>query len=262
MEDYFCKTKPVYNLGAYSTIFNQVFLNYFDVLVNQSASQEVKKLITDSNLRQLDIYFQEKLHFNKSLSHLVLLKSLNDAYYSRQFPKAAVLKMLDQVKTEGWTNYELETAKLIQSKLTWLASGTMPPPIKLKNRKGENISLSDFGNTYIYLHFTDPKNPICRQHLDALKNIAEHYKGKLTILNVVPKGAEIKPESDWAGIFCDPDPNALKTYKVRTFPNSFLIGKDGRLLLSPAPNPIDGLDRQLGQIMKSDYIRELRESGK
>lgn len=262
METYFSSIKPLYNLAAYSTIFNQVFLNYFDVLINQSNNQEIKKLIFSADIHQVDLYFQEKLKFNQSLSHLILLRSLHDAYYSKQFSKSLALKMLDQVKGEEWSNLEQETAKLIRTKLTYLASGTMPPSINLNNMSGQKISMSDFRSTYIYLHFTDPKNPICRQHLDALKTIADHYKGKLTIINVVPKSSAIKPENGWAGIFTTSDSNLLETFKVKTFPNSFLIGKDGRLLLSPAPNPIDGLDRQLGQIMKSDYFRELQKSGK
>lgn len=259
METYFSSIKPQYNLAAYSTIFNQVFLNYFDVLINQSNNQEIKKLIFSADIHQLDIYFQEKLKFNQSLSHLILLRSLHDAYYSKQFSKSLALKMLDQVKGEEWSNWEQETAKLIRTKLTYLASGTLPPTINLKNLSGQKINLSDFPNTYIYLHFTDPKNPICRQHLDALKTIADHYKGKLTIINVVPKGSPIKPEIGWAGIFTTSDSNLEETFKVKTFPNSFLIGKDGRLLLSPAPNPIDGLDRQLGQLLKSDYYKEMQK---
>lgn len=262
METYFSSIKPHYHLAAYSTIFNQVFLNYFDVLINQSNNQEIKKLIFIADIHKLDIYFQERLKFNPTLSHLILLRSLHDAYYSRQFSKSLALKMLDQVKGEKWSNWEQETARLIRTKLTYLASGTLPPAINLKNLSGQKINLSDFPNTYIYLHFTDPKNSICRQHLDALKTIAEHYKGKLTIINVVPKGSTIKPENGWAGIFTTSDSNLEEIFKVKTFPNSFLIGKDGRLLLSPAPNPIDGLDRQLGQIMKSDYFRELQKSGK
>lgn len=259
METYFSSVKPVYNLAAYSTIFNQVFLNYFDVLINQSNNQEIKKLIFSTDIHQLDLYFQEKLKFNPSLSHLILLRSLHDAYYSKQFSKSLALKMLDQVKGEEWSKWEQQTAKLIRTKLTYLASGTLPPSINFKNLNGQKINLSDFPNTYIYLHFTDPKNPICRQHLDALKTVADHYKGKLTIINVVPKGSPIKPENGWAGIFTTSDSNLEETFKVKTFPNSFLIGKDGRLLLSPAPNPIDGLDRQLGQLLKSDYYKEMQK---
>lgn len=257
METYFSSHKPVYNLAAYSVIFNQVFTNYFSRLNNP----EINKEINAANLQKLDEYFQQKLHFNKELSHLVLLKSLNDAYYSKQFAKASILKMLGQVKSPDWNPFEQETAQLISTKLVYLTSGTVPPAISLKNLNGQKVNLADYRNTYVYLHFTDPQNMICRQHLDALKPISARYKEKLVIINIIPDGKVFKNESAWPGIFATSETNIEASYKVKTFPNSFLIGKDGKLLLSPAPNPIDGLDRQIGQIFKSDYIREMQKSG-
>jgi hypothetical protein len=261
MERYFSTTKPIYNLAAYATIFNQLYFNYFDVFANSPNSAEIRNLINSSNIRQIDIYFQKQLHFNQELSHLVLLKSLNDAYYSKQFSKSGVLKMLDQVKSEGWSLYEQKIAQLIRKNLTWLTSGTNPPAISLKELKGSGVKFSDYAGSYIYIHFTDPKNSICRQHLDALKTVANHYKEKLIIINVVPKGSVINSENGWAGLFTTTESNLEATFRVKTFPSSFLIGKDGKLLLSPAPNPIDGLDRQLGQIYKSDYYKSLQKSG-
>ena len=260
MESYFSSIKPIYNLAAYSTLFNQVFLNYFNVLTNVANSTNIKNLINSAALQQLDDHFQKQLHFNKELSHFVLLKSMNDAYYSKQFSKASILKMLDLVKTLGWSEYEQKTAQLIRSELTYLTSGTTPPAILLKNLNGQKVNFSDYPNIYIYLHFTDPKNSICRQHLDVLKTIATHYKDKLVIINVIPANATFKNESGWAGIFATTESNIEETYKVKTFPNSFLIGKDGKILLSPAPNPIDGLDRQMGQLLKSDYFKEMQKN--
>jgi len=260
METYFSTVKPFYNLAAYSTLFNQVFMNYFNVLTNAAGGSEVTQLINSSSLLKLDEYFRNKLHFNRELSHWVLLKSLNDAYYNKQFAKASVLKMIDQIKTTDWSAYEKETAQLIRIKLTYLASGTAPPEITLKDLNGQNVKFSDFKTSYIYLHFTDPNNSICRQHLDALKTIADRYKDKLTIINVIPDGSLFKNENNWPGIFTTSSSNLEKTYKVKTYPNSFLIGKDGNLLLSPAPNPIDGFDRQMGQILKSDYFKSIQKS--
>jgi hypothetical protein len=262
MESYFSKIKPLYNLGAYSAIFNQVFMDYFSMLTNAPNSAEIKNAINTANLPKLDELFQKKLNFNKELSHLVLLKSMNDAYYSKQFSKATILKLLGQAKSPEWNEYEQETAQFILSNLTYLASGTKPPAIALKNLNGQKVSFGDYPNTYIYLHFTDPKNSICRQHLDALKTIAARYKEKLVIINVIPNNKGFKNDNEWAGIFTTTDTNLEASYKVKTFPNSFLIGKNGKLLLSPAPNPIDGLDRQLGQLFKSDYYKEMQKPNK
>ncbi|MDP2888196.1 MAG: hypothetical protein Q8P34_04405 [Bacteroidota bacterium] len=259
-ESYFRKTKPVYNLAAYSNLFNQVFPDYFSFLDNSSHDREIRNMINTAKLQQLDDYFQKKLLFNRELAHWILLKSLKDAYYNKNFNKAAILKMLDQVKIAGWSSYEQRTAQLIRAKLTYLTSGTTPPKINLKDLAGRTVRFSDYPGTYIYLHFTDPKNTVCRQHLDVLKKIAVQYKEKLIIINVLREGAGFKNESGWAGIFATTDNNPELTYKVKTYPNSFLIGKDGKLLLSPAPNPIDGLDRQLGQILKSDHFKEMKKT--
>jgi len=259
-DSYFRQTKPIYNLAAYSSLFNEVFLNYFSFLDNSTHHPEIRNMVNTSKLQQLDDYFQKEIHLNKELSHWVVLKSLKDAFYSQNFSKASILKMLDQVKSNGWSSYEQNTAQLIRTKLTYLTSGTIPPEINLKDLTGRPVRFSDFPNTYIYLHFTDPKNTACRQHLDVLKTIAARYKEKLIIINVILKKENFKNESEWAGIFVTTDSNLEATYKVKTFPNSFLIGKDGRLLLSPAPNPIDGLDRQLGQIFKSDHFKELKKA--
>jgi len=259
-QSYFREIKPVYNLAAYSSLFNEVFLNYFSLLENTSHLPEIKGLINAAKLQELDILFQKQLHYNKELAHWVLLKSMKDAYYSGNFSKASILKMLDQVKEAGWSGYEQKTAQFIREKLTYLASGTKAPVINLKDLSGKNVQFSDFPNAYIYLHFTDPQNPICRQHLDVLKTIAARYKEKLIIINVIPKQSNFKNESGWAGLFTTTDADLKTTYKVKTLPNSFLIGKEGKLLLSPAPNPIDGLDRQLGQIFKSDHFKELQKA--
>lgn len=260
MDTYFSNRVPIYHLAAYSTLFNQVFTDYFNVLTGSANHVETKNLIQISALQKLDEYFQKHMHFNRELSHWVLLKSMKDAYYSKQFSKSSILKMLDQVTNSEWSAYEQKTAQLIRSKLVYLSAGTNPPAMVLKDLKGQNVSFSNFRNSYIYLHFTDPKNTICQQHLNELKKVASHYAEKLVIINVIHGGSTFTNSSNWAGIFATTVSNLEETYKVKTFPNSFLIGKDGRLLLSPAPNPIDGLDRQLGQIFKSDYFREVQKN--
>jgi hypothetical protein len=260
IESYFKETKPIYNLAAYSNLFDQVFLNYFIFLDNTAHNPEIRKMINAAKLQEMDDYFQKQLHYNIGLAHWALLKSLKDAYYTGNFVKASILKMIDQVKEADWNSYEQKTALLIREKLTYLTSGTKPPIINLKDLTGHTIRLSDYPNTYIYLHFTDPKNTACRQHLDALKTIATNYPEKFIIINVIPDQTNFTNESGWAGIFTTTNSDREATYKVKTVPTSFLIGKDGKLLLSPAPNPIDGLDRQLGQIFKSDHFKELQKT--
>jgi peroxiredoxin len=262
MKTYFSSTKPIYDLNAYATLFDQQFTNYFTTLATSPHQSAVAQLINNSDIAHLDEYFQKQLHFHAALSHWVLLKSMKDAYYSKLFDKTAILKLLDQVvQNSGWSDYEKETARFIRHDLTYLTAGTSAPEISLVTPDEKTVSLSAFKGSYIYLHFTDPQNIICTQHLDALKKIAEHYnKEKLVIVNVIPQNQEFKNERGWAGIFATSTDNLAETYKVKTYPTSFLISKEGKLLYSPAPNPIDGLDRQLGQLFKSDYLQQVQKN--
>lgn len=262
MKTYFSTTKPVYDLNAYATLFDQEFTNYFTTLTTSLHQSAVAQFINHAELDKLDEYFQKQLHFNAALSHWVLLKAMKDAYYTKLFSKTSILKLLDQVvQNSGWSEYEKETAQFIRHDLTYLTSGTTPPEISLKSLDGKVVSLSNYKGSYIYLHFTDPKNIVCAQHLDALKKIADHYnKEKLVIINVIPQNQEFKNDRGWPGIFTTSGDALAETYKVKTYPTSFLISKEGKLLLSPAPNPIDGLDRQLGQIFKSDYLKQMQKS--
>lgn len=262
MKTYFSTTAPLYDLNTYASLFDQQFSNYFTTLTTSPHQAAVAQLITNAELGKLDEYFQHQLHFNPALSHWILLKSMKDAYYSKLFSKSSILKMLDQVEqTSGWSGFEKETARLIRHDLTYLTSGTLPPVISLKTTEGKPISLANYNGSYIYLHFTDPKNIICAQHLDALKKIATNFsKEKLVIINVIPKNQEFQNDRGWPGIFATSGDNLAETYKVKTYPTSYLISKEGKLLYAPAPNPIDGLDRLLGQIFKADYLKQMQKT--
>jgi hypothetical protein len=259
VRQYFVSTKPSIQSLAYSNLFNQVFGNYFTTLENSNKYPEIKNLVNDARLAELDKYFQEKLKFNSDLSHRIILKSLKDAYYSGFFPKSSIFQMLDQAAKLDWTSFEQKTAQLIRNQLTYLTSGTVAPEIDLKTKDGKLISFSDFKGKYILLHFTDKNNAICQQHLETLKTIGEKYKYQVIVINVIDQLKNFANEKNWVGFFVETEAPIKEIYKVKTYPTTYLIGKDGRLLLSPAPNPIDGLDRQLGQILKSDYIREMQK---
>jgi len=46
-------------------------------------------------------------------------------------------------------------------------------------------------------------------------------------------------------------PEVLKEYDIRAFPTYFLIGPDGKLILSPAPSPAEDFEQRLFEIMKA-----------
>jgi hypothetical protein len=49
----------------------------------------------------------------------------------------------------------------------------------------------------------------------------------------------------------DRQPDVLKEYDIRAFPTYFLIGPDGKLILSPAPSPSEDFESELFEVMKA-----------
>ena len=46
-------------------------------------------------------------------------------------------------------------------------------------------------------------------------------------------------------------PDIIKEYDIRGYPTYFLIDKDGKLLLSPAPSPFENMELKLFDIMRA-----------
>jgi hypothetical protein len=60
-----------------------------------------------------------------------------------------------------------------------------------------------------------------------------------------------KNKYDWKFLLYDRQPGVLKDYDIRAYPTYFLIGPDGKLILSPAPSPSENFESRLFEIMKA-----------
>jgi hypothetical protein len=257
----FIETKPQPNVPTYCTVFKQQFGNYFRYSATNPDGDQVRELVNSGNLAELMNFLRTNKHFPEATARLITLLGLKDAYYSNQFDKKSILRMLHEASQQtNWSTADRETAQYLYAQITYLAQGSTPPAIHLKNLQGKPVSLESFQDKWVYLHFTDPNNPISRQHLDFLKKIAANYP-QLVIVNVIPSTAAAQvSKAGWAGIFTTTTDDIEKLYKVRTFPVSYLIGKNGKLQFSPAPNPLDGFERQFSQLVNTERIRQMREN--
>ena len=144
--------------------------------------------------------------------------------------------------------------------------GTKSPELLLTDWSGDKISLSDFSGKLIYLHFTRVSNPICRQHLDALKKLPEPVKKEVQFIQLIRKEEQqqqaLIEKQNWPGKFYMIDESSLENWKVKNFPASFLIDEKGKLLYSPAMNPLDGFTRQIGQLLQKRHMEKMRNQSR
>jgi len=92
-----------------------------------------------------------------------------------------------------------------------------------------------------------------------LAELYRRYSDRLVIVTVTndPNGEEYrqflkKYHYDWVFLQYDNNPGIMKEYDIRAFPTCFLIGPDGRLILSPAPSPTENFESRFVSILKEE----------
>lgn len=255
---YFGKAATQLQLPAYTNLFNQVFTNYFSFLGNSLHDQKITGLVNSGKITDLEIYISEKNGWNQDASQLIILRALKDAYHSGQFSKQAVLSSLKQASESNWPDKYKQIARNILQKTSYLMPGSNVPYVNFSRTDGQLISLDQYKGKYVYLHFTDLQNPICRQHLDALSPIALQYKINLAVIFVTDGKPTEAQARQYTGTFVSTNDKGKAAWKVKTFPCSYLIGRDGKILQSPALNPMNGFESQLRQLLEKERIEKLR----
>ncbi len=258
---YFGNVKPMMELPAYTNLFNQIFTNYFSFLGNSLHDQKITTLVNSGDVNTLENYLAEKNGWTPEACRVIILRSLKDAYYSGQFSKQAIIGSLKQACEGNWPDMYKQIARNILQKISYLIPGSELPRVSFVRADGQSFSLEQFKGKFVYLHFTDLQNPVCRQHLEALNPIAEQLKNNLVVVLVNEGKVAATEATKYNGTFVTTDEKGKAAWKVKTFPTSYLIGRDGKILQSPALNPMNGIDSQLRSLLEKERIEKLR-SGK
>lgn len=263
---YFINQKPDLLVPPCQRLFSQVFSDYFAFAGNQIRNDDFKKLVAQSNLSGLENYLVTQNRWDANLSRLVILRGINDAYFQGQFSQKSLMRLLDKIATSQWNLTQKSIAKRLKDQLTYLQAGSSAPDFSMTDFSGNKHQLSDFSDKYVYLNFTRVANPICRQHLDQMKQFSPQLANELHILNLIlPEEADKKEliqQQNWKGNFFIVDEKTADTYRVTNFPIAYLIDKKRQLILSPAPNPLDGFEQQFLNILKQKHLEDLRNQSK
>ncbi|MBN1158846.1 MAG: TlpA family protein disulfide reductase [Bacteroidales bacterium] len=258
-DEYFNGRPVLYGHPVYGELFARVFDKYF---VFFGRTEDGKRIYHDINqLGDFDALvasISKTNNFsNDTLRELVILKELHDEYYSDQFSRKALLNILDTLISRTSIEEHRSIGQNIRNKITRLQAGFAPPLFELLDSDGNSVKLSDFIGSYIYLNFCTFQSYTCLNEFNMLATIHRKYRDKLVIITITtdPDGDEfrafrLKNEYNWVFLHYDRDPEIIKQYDIRAFPMYFLIGPDGRLILSPAPSPAENFESRWLEIMR------------
>ena len=253
--------KPVlYNNMAYMDLFNQVFKDYFYYHGRTDEGEKIYQDINkDKNYEELKVTLREnKLFAGDTLLELVILKCLFDEFYKDRFSRSGILVVLDSLISETDIREDKLIGLVIRNKITRLLSGFPPPSFELYDLDSNLVSLEDFKGKYVYLNFCSCASYTCLKDFDAIQGIYARHKNRLAVVTITVdfydetlKKFLMNKEYNWEFLFYSHQPDVLKEYDIRAFPTYFLIGPDGKLILSPAPAPGENFESKLFEVMRS-----------
>jgi peroxiredoxin len=261
LSDEFFNNQPVlYHNPAYIDLFNQVYGKYF---VFYGRSEQGKQIYTDIN--QFGSYtallttLSKNTNFsNDTLKELIILKQVHDEFYGNQFSRKGLLSILDTLMLKTQISAHRQIGTSIKQKITRLLAGYAPPAFELMDTDGKMISLDDFKGKYVYLNFCTCQSYACLNEFNSLAVLNTKYAGKLILLTIATDPMDevlrqflAKNKYSWKFLLYDRQPDVLKEYDIRAFPTYFLIGPDGKLILSPAPSPSEDFESKLFEVMKA-----------
>lgn len=262
-DNYFLNKPVLYNNPAFMELFNQVYEKYF---VFFGRTKEGKIIYDNINAnkslsRLKSTLAQNQVLANDTLKEFVILKGLHDGFYEMEFSREALLIVLDSLSITTAIEKHKVIARDIREKVTRLIPGFSPPPFKMLNQDSTWVSLNDFIGSYVYVMFCTTQNYACLKEYDQIKKLYEKHGKILKIVTISfdetladTRMFAKKMKYKWTFLHFGNQPEILKDYDIRTFPTYFLIDREGKLAMSPAPSPAENFEVYLFQQLRAKGI--------
>ena len=255
--------------SAFTGLFEKTFAGQLSFAVKSVKGDEIRKAVNQGNIPFLTEYTKSKYKVADEMAELALLKMLHDAFYSGDFSANSITQMVKSTHFTGHQNKIIrEAATNISEKITHLQPGTAAPTICLNSIEGQKVCTNPNTGKYKYLIFADAEMAVCREHLKYLSAIQQKYAKNLEIFIVLRKTDAVQmkkffAENEVPGIkLVDENGEFTSQYKVKSFPQCFLLDQNHKVKLSAAKAPLDGFEQQFGAMLQNDRIENLRKQGK
>ena len=248
IQEYFA-TEPVQlHHPIYQRAFETIFSDFLRKQSQNIQNREIVHLTNSGNYLKLVSLFENR-GYKKEFAELVVLKGLNDGYYTNTFAKEGVMKAIEMAQTATTSAILQPIAHQIKRKLSLLAVGGKAPAIKLNNLKNIPVTLNQFRGKFIYLSFFNSKSSDCRAELDSIVSIEKRLRQVLTVVSIALDDnfdAAVKLWNSkgykWELLDGSKQKQLINNYNASITPAFYLIDPDGALKLSQAPSPSHGFE--------------------
>jgi len=243
--------KPIlYFHSAYMEFFNQFFNQYLTSGNKFVSEKDLEKGINEliSLPALLDSLGKDTLLLSESLRELVLIKNLQELYYSPFYFPQNILSILDQIITTSPFSLQRSIAMNVRNGLTKLQKGTIAPDFTLPDLTGIPVSLNDRKGKTVYLSFLTTWTYACLGEFKIMDSLYAVWGSEIDFITIsLDKNPEIvtrfKKEKNykWTFLYNGTGYDLIQDYGIKTFPLFVLINSEGKILQYPALKPSEGI---------------------
>jgi len=256
---YFLDKPLLYHNVAYMDMFNQVFDNFFYKFSKTRAGEQIySNVALEKSIYKIKQTLDKNLAFtNDTLKELMILKACYDECYANNYPFSSLKQTLDSLKILTTILVHREIAKTIIKKTTHLRDGYKAPEFEVFDSTGKAYHLPEYKGNFLYLNYCTDWSYKCKEEFSLLKNIYKNHSDKLEILTIVPESDYRNltnffdnNEFTWP-IYYYSDDSIVEDYNLRVYPTYYLVGQEGKLIMSPAPGPNENFEWRFFKILRN-----------
>lgn len=257
-DEYFRNQPVLPDNPAYMELFNQVYKDYFHHLSRTIGGDILAITVKSGNIDSLRTYLStDSVIGPGNLADLVILKFLYDEFYDDNYSRSSLLDILDEYIAENTNKKMTEIAVSIRNKVTRLLAGFPPPDFSLYNGDSVLVSLDDFKGKYVYLNFCSCFSYTCLNEFKMLDALYKKHSDILEIVTIIIDNDEDiinsflkRSNYGWTFLHYGNQSTIIRDYDVRGFPLYYLIDREGKLAMSPAPTPGEEFEARLFKLMR------------
>ena len=258
-----------WNTPAFINYFEKLFTNRLSFDAKESQGAEIKKAVGLANVGFLQNHVKTKYKVTGHSIDLALLKMIQDAFFSGEFSKNSILKILqsDNLLQNSSSKIREITAIIIE-KLELLLPGTNAPVICLKDINGNKHCSNETSGKFKYLVFADAEMMVCQEQLKYLSKIDEMFQEHLEIILIMRKTDIIEmkiflDKNQVPGLkLVDENNEVIEMYRIKSFPTCILLNENHKVQFETAKAPLDGFEQQFGTFLKNELFRRQRNQGR
>ena len=254
IKDYYDGQPVLYTQSAYIDLFKELFDGYFNSATYDS------HLLNDAFMDG-PVAFKKYLDTdplmakNPRLAELITIFNLQKLCYGDRGMSRLAKDHLNYIKSQTKHAEHKNIISDFFTNFNRLAPGAQATDFTLKDRNGNEVSLSDYKEHLVLLQFVDGTSPVSEHQFSELRALHHQWQDTVQILTIAThekmdffKQQFADKKQDWPLLDLGDNILLLEAYNVRTFPEYILITKGNKIGEAPAPSPERYLEERVRRL--------------